>query len=195
MTTATALHRAILAKLASSGDIPLLAAPVPLVPTRVTPRAMLLGAALWGVTYSRCCVTCRMQVYVGWFHYGRLRLRPCVSLSLSHNNRTKRPIAHNATSGIASPPRAWSIETGQCSAARTPPRAVRPSGWRDQEAARSNRRESPSSVSVTSQWHAVEGADQAARMPCPPYRQHSRDEGHHEGVRHMLLAAVRAPRV
>ena len=33
---------------------------------------------------------------------------------------TKRSIAHNATSGIASPPRAWSIETGQCSAARTP---------------------------------------------------------------------------
>ena len=87
VTTATARHRAILAKLASSGDIPLLAAPVPLVPMRVTPRAMLLGAALWGVTYSRCCVTCRMQFYVGVFHYGRPRLRSRVFLSLSHNNR------------------------------------------------------------------------------------------------------------
>ena len=37
---------------------------------------------------------------------------------------TKRSIVHNVTSGIAPPPRAWSIQTGQCSAARTPPRAV-----------------------------------------------------------------------
>jgi hypothetical protein len=43
---------------------------------------------------------------------------------------------------------------GQCSAARTPPRAVRPSRWRDQEAARSNRRASLVPVPVTSQCGA-----------------------------------------
>ena len=68
---------------------------------------------------------------------------------------TKRSIAHNATSGIASPPRAWSIATGQCSGTCPPPgAAVSSSSKRDQEAARSNRRESPSSVLVTSQWCA-----------------------------------------
>eukprot|EP00964_Phaeocystis_antarctica_P074646 scaffold45952_cov93-Phaeocystis_antarctica.AAC.3 len=50
----------------------------------------------------------------------------------SLNNRTKRSIAHNATSGIAPPPRAWSIETGQCSGTRSPPGAVSPSRKRDQ---------------------------------------------------------------
>jgi hypothetical protein len=58
---------------------------------------------------------------------------------------TKRSIVHNANPGIAPPPCAWSIQTRQCSAACTPPRAVRPSRWRDQEAARSNRRASPQS--------------------------------------------------
>jgi len=38
-----------------------------------------------------------------------------------------RSVVHNARRGIAPPPCTWSIETGQCSAARTPPRAVRPS--------------------------------------------------------------------
>ena len=52
VTTATARHRAILAKLASSGDIPLLAAPVPLVPMRVTPRKS---------DATRCCaVVCHL---------------------------------------------------------------------------------------------------------------------------------------
>ena len=87
---------------------------------------------------------------------------------------TKRSIVDNATSGIAPPPRAWSIQTGQCSAARTPPRAVRPSRWRDQEAARSNRRESPSSALVTSQWCAQDGGDQPARTAWPPRRHPSR---------------------
>jgi len=50
---------------------------------------------------------------------------------------------------------------GPCSVARTPPRAVRPSRWRDQEAARSNRRESLVSVRVTSQWCAQENARDA----------------------------------
>ena len=49
--------------------------------------------------------------------------------------KTERSIAHNARRGVASPPRAWSIGTGQCSAARTPSRAVRPLKLRDQEAA------------------------------------------------------------
>jgi hypothetical protein len=57
---------------------------------------------------------------------------------------------------------------GQCSAARTPPRAVRPSRSRDQEAAPSNRRESLIPVPVTSQWCAQEASDQAARTPWPP---------------------------
>ena len=92
----------------------------------------------------------------------------------SLNNRTKRSIVDNATSGIAPPPRAWSIQTGQCSAARTPPRAVRPSRWRDHEAARSNRRESPSSVPVTSQWCAQDGGGQPARTAWPPRRHPSR---------------------
>ena len=69
-------------------------------------------------------------------------------------------------------------------AARTPPRAVPPWRWRDQEAARSDRRDAPSSVPVTSQWHAHEGAGQAARytMTSPSRRQHSRGSSH-EGAR------------
>ena len=97
---------------------------------------------------------------------------------------TTRSIVHNANPGIASPPCAWSIETGQCSAARTPPWAVRPSRWPDQEAARLNRSASLLSVPVTSQGCAQEAADQAARTRWPPGRQHGRGlvEGHHEGV-------------
>jgi hypothetical protein len=87
---------------------------------------------------------------------------------------TKRSLFDNRNPGIAPPPCAWSIEMGQCSAARTPPRAVRPSRWRDQEAARSNRRATPVSVRVTSQWCAQEAADQAARTPWLPGRQHGR---------------------
>ena len=87
---------------------------------------------------------------------------------------TKRSIVDNANPGIASPPCAWSIQMGQCSAARTPPRAVRPSRWRDHEAARSNRRESPGSVPVTSQWCAQDGAGQTARTSWPPRRHPSR---------------------
>jgi len=45
---------------------------------------------------------------------------------------------------------------------------------RDQEAARSNRRASLISVTVTSQWCAQEAADQAARTRWPPGRQHGR---------------------
>ena len=86
---------------------------------------------------------------------------------------TKRSIAHNATSGRAPPPRAWSIETGQCSGTWRPPGAVFVPRQRDQEAARSNRREGPSSVLVTSQWCAQEGDVQPARTPWPPRRQHS----------------------
>ena len=108
---------------------------------------------------------------------------------------TKRSVVHNANPGIAPPPCAWSIEMGQCSAARTPPRAVRPSRWRDQEAARSNRRESLVSVPVTSQWCAQEAADQAVRvhhgLPVA-----NMVEGHQfMKVCSMLLAAVSAPRV
>ena len=88
--------------------------------------------------------------------------------------RTKRSIVDNATSGHAPTPRAWSIETGQCSAARTPPRAVPPWRWRDQEAARSDRRDAPSSVPVTSQWHAQDGAGQPARTAWPPRRHPGR---------------------
>ena len=87
---------------------------------------------------------------------------------------TKRSIAHNARRGLASPPRAWSIQTGQCSGTRRPPGAVSPSRKRDQEAARSNRREGLSSVLVTSQWCAQEGAHQPARTPWPPRRHPSR---------------------
>jgi hypothetical protein len=50
---------------------------------------------------------------------------------------------------------AWGIEMGQCSGTRPPPGAVSPSRKREQEAARSNRRESLESrvsVPVTSQW-------------------------------------------
>ena len=43
--------------------------------------------------------------------------------------------------------------------------AVSPSRKRDQEAARSNRRASPVSVRVTSQWCAQEAADQAVTKP------------------------------
>ena len=46
---------------------------------------------------------------------------------------TQRSVVRNTTSGIASPPRAWSIETGQCSGTRPPPGAVSPSRKRDQE--------------------------------------------------------------
>ena len=57
---------------------------------------------------------------------------------------------------------------------------------RDQEAARSNRRASLISVTVTSQWCAQEAADQAART----MRVHhgllvaNMVEDHHEGVLH-----------
>ena len=97
---------------------------------------------------------------------------------------TKRSIVDNARRGLAPPPRAWSIETGQCSGTRPPLGAVSPSRKRDHEAARSNRRDAPSSVPVTSQWHAHEGAGQAARytMTSPSRRQHSRGSSH-EGAR------------
>ena len=102
--------------------------------------------------------------------------RSCTTLGLlKHTNRsrefhgwsdrTKRSIVHNVRRGIASPPRAWSIEMGGLTVARTPLWVVPLSSQRDQEAERSNRRESLSSVPVTSQWHAQEGADQAARAP------------------------------
>jgi hypothetical protein len=87
---------------------------------------------------------------------------------------TKRSVVHNANPGIAPPPCAWSIEMGQCSGTRPPPGAVCPSRKRDQEAARSNRRASPVSVRVPSQWCTQEAADQAARTPWPPGRQHGR---------------------
>ena len=87
---------------------------------------------------------------------------------------TKRSLFDNARRGIAPPPCAWSIEMGQCSRTWRPPGAVSPSRKRDQEAARSNRRESLVSVPVTSQWCAQEAADQAARTRWPPGRQHGR---------------------
>ena len=87
---------------------------------------------------------------------------------------TKRSIVDNATSGIAPPPRAWSIQTGQCSGTRPPLGAVSPSRKRDHEAARSNRRDAPSSVPVTSQWCAQDGAGQPARTAWPPRRHPSR---------------------
>ena len=96
---------------------------------------------------------------------------------------TKRSIVDNANPGIAPPPCASSVEMGQCSAARTPPRAVRPSRSRDQEAARSNRRESLIPVPVTPQWCAQEAADHKLRV------HHgllvaNMVEDHHEGVLH-----------
>ena len=90
------------------------------------------------------------------------------------NNRTKRSIVDNARRGIAPPPRAWSIEKGGLAVARTPLRVVPLSSQRDQEAARSNRREALSSVPVTSQWHAQDGAGQPARTAWPPRRHPSR---------------------
>eukprot|EP00964_Phaeocystis_antarctica_P106096 scaffold71024_cov60-Phaeocystis_antarctica.AAC.2 len=99
------------------------------------------------------------EAVVGWRTNRRMSSSSTASVL---ETAAKRSIAHNATSGHAPPLRAWSIETGQCSAARTPPRAVPPSRSRDQEAARSNRRDAPSSVPVTSQWHAQEGDVQPA---------------------------------
>ena len=87
---------------------------------------------------------------------------------------TKRSIVDNATSGRASTPRAWSIQTGQCSRTRRPPGAVFVARQRDHEAAPSNRRDALISALVTSQWRAQEGGDQPARSPWPPRRQHSR---------------------
>ena len=81
---------------------------------------------------------------------------------------TKRLLFDNARRGIAPPPCAWSIEMGQRSRTWRPPGAVSPSRKRDQETARSNRRESLVSVPVTSQWCAQEAADQAARTRWPP---------------------------
>ena len=86
---------------------------------------------------------------------------------------TKRSIVDNATSGIAPRPRAWSIQTGQCSGTRRPPGAVFVPRQRDQQAARSNRRDALISALVTYQWRAQEGGDQPARSPWPPRRQQS----------------------
>ena len=95
-----------------------------------------------------------------------VRLLGCSTASvLVTRAATKRSIVHNARRGIAPQPCAWSIEMGQCLGTRPPPGAVSPSRSRDQEAARSNRREDLSSVPVTSQWCAQEAADQAARTP------------------------------
>ena len=49
---------------------------------------------------------------------------------------------------------------------------------RDQEAARSNSRESLVSASVVDGRHVDDGGDQAARSPLAPHRHHSR-KGHH----------------
>ena len=79
------------------------------------------------------------------------------------NNRTKRSIVDNATSGHAPTPRAWSLQTGQCSGEHgdhletTRGRVRAASARSHQEAARSNRRVAPSSVPMTSQWCAQEG--------------------------------------
>ena len=91
---------------------------------------------------------------------------------------TLQEIVDNARRGIAPPPRAWSIQTGQCSAARTPPRAVRPSRWRDQEAARSNRRAPGFSSGDVSVLRARGCWPSSARTPWPPRRQHSRGRAH-----------------
>jgi hypothetical protein len=90
-----------------------------------------------------------------------------------------------------------SVQTGQCSAARTdtPPRAVRPSRWRDHEAARSNRRESPGSVPVASQWCAQDGAGQPARTAWPPRRHPSRGWGRHTGALHAACGRSHVPGV
>ena len=74
---------------------------------------------------------------------------------------------------------------GQCSRTWRPPGAVLLPHQRDQEAARSNRRESLVSVPVTSQWCAQEAADQVTKL-----RVHdgllvaNMVEDHHEGVLH-----------
>ena len=79
--------------------------------------------------------------------------------------KTERSIAHNARRGVASPPRAWSIGTGQCSAARTPSRAVRPLKFaRSGSRALKQERVPHLSVPVTSQWHAQEDAGQPLRV-------------------------------
>jgi hypothetical protein len=73
----------------------------------------------------------------------------------------------------------------------SPPRAVRPSRWRDQEAARSNRRASLVSVPVTSQWCAQEALLTKLRV------HHgllvaNMVEGHHEGVLHAACGRKRS---
>ena len=122
---------------------------------------------------------------------------PRVIQTIKRRQNVRSSNVDNARRGIAPPPRAWSIQMGQCSAARTPPRAVRPSRWRDQEAARSNRRESLISVPVTSQWCAQDGGDQPARTAWPPRRHPSRGsiEGHHEGALHAACGRSRVPGV
>ena len=67
--------------------------------------------------------------------------------------------------------------------------AMSPSKKRDQVAAHSNRRASPVSVPVTSQWCAQEAADLAARIH-DGLLLANMVEDHHEGVHSMLLAAV-----
>ena len=68
---------------------------------------------------------------------------------------------------------------GQCSGTRPPPGAVCPSRKRDQEAARSNRRASPSSVPVTtSHWCAQEAADQAGEASIRSSEEQDRSRHH-----------------
>jgi hypothetical protein len=95
-----------------------------------------------------------------------------------------RCIVHNANPGIgAAAVRLEHTNGTVCSGTWRPPGAVFLPHQRDQEAARSNRRASPVSVRVTSQWCAQEAADQAARTPWPPVVANM-VEDHHEGVLH-----------
>ena len=92
----------------------------------------------------------------------------------SHKTATKRSLPHFLNSGIASFLRAWPLGMRQCLAARPTPRHVRPSWWRYQEAARSNRRASLSCVSVVSIPYGEDGGEQGTRRTRAPHCHGSR---------------------
>ena len=80
---------------------------------------------------------------------------------------------------------------GQCSGTRPPPGAVSPSRKRDQEAVRSNRRASPVSVRVMSQWWAQEAAVTKLRVHHGLLVDANMVEDHHEGTPCCLRPVVR----